>query len=177
MVQFVLKSYPYVKKLHFEHVTSTDNDKTFYDAFINSFIEAQRIGRENGIDVYCSGSRGIAKIKYSFCRGEFCLTPTGEIVACHRVSSKEDKAFGLYKYAEVKNGSVLIDSSKKKSVEEYFYGNHSECKTCFAKWHCAGSCPTERSVYSDEMMELKCYFTKGLTKALLVEQLNRHVSI
>ncbi len=171
MVLFVSNNYPSLEKLHFEHVTSVSNDKAFYDDFVYHFIEARRIGQEKGIEVYCSVSRGFEKLKSCFCRGEFCLTPTGDFVACHRISSKEEQSFDLFKYAEVKNGILSIDSRKKQKIEDFYNEKREECANCFAKWHCAGSCPMERTVYSNKMRDLRCYYTKELTKALLMERL------
>ena len=176
MVQFVIDKYPFVKKLHFEHVTSKSNDKQYYDDFIGAFIEAKRIGSVSGLDVYCSVSRGLDKLKYSFCRGEFCLTPSGDIVACHRISSKEENAFDLFKYAIIDEGVLTIDAKKKCAIEDYYHSKYQECASCFAKWHCAGSCPIERTVYSKDMRDLKCYFTKELSKAILIERLNSSAS-
>ena len=175
MVKFVIEHYPTLKKLHFEQVTSKDNDKTFYDDFIQNFIEARKIGRINGIDVYCSGSNGLRTIKNRFCGGEFCITPTGDIVACHRISSQEEKAFNLFNYGKVENGIINIDKSKKECIEQFYNTKRNVCSTCFAKWHCAGSCSMEKTIYTEEMKNLKCYFIKELIKQLLKEELNNNI--
>ncbi len=172
MVIFVSKQYPFMKKLHFEHVTSTNNDKAYYDDFIHYFIEARKIGQSLGIEVYCSVSHALETLKSRFCKGEFCLTPTGEFVSCHRISSKEEKAFELFKYAQIKDGFVSINMCKKECLENFYNSKREECAFCFAKWHCAGSCAMERTFYSEEMRDLKCYFTKELIKELLIERLN-----
>lgn len=172
MVRFVIKQYPFMKKLHFEHVTSTENDKEFYDDFIRYFMEARRIGQKKGINIYCSVSHGFEKLKSSFCGGEFCLTPSGEFVSCHRISSKEEKAFDLFNYARIKDGLVFIDLGKKERLEDFYNTKREECASCYAKWHCAGSCAMEKTIYNDEMRDLKCYYTKELTKELLIERLN-----
>lgn len=172
MVNFVINNYPFLKKLHFEQVTSIDNDKAFYDDFISNFVEARKIGQAKGIDVYCSVSRKLDTIKNCFCGGELCLTPTGEFVACHRISSKEERAFDLFEYAKVKDNHVSLDWDKKERIEVFYSTKRKECASCFAKWHCAGSCAMERIVYSEEMRDLKCYFTKELIKELLIERLN-----
>ena len=174
MVKFVIEHYPTLKKLHFEQVTSKDNDKTFYDDFIQNFIEARKIGRINGIDVYCSGSNGLRTIKKRFCGGEFCITPTGDIVACHRISSQEENAFNLFNYGKVENGIINIDKIKKESIEQFYNTKRDACSTCFAKWHCAGSCSMEKTIYTEEMKNLKCYFTKKLIKQLLKEELDNN---
>ena len=172
MVEFVKKHYPSIKKLHFEQVTSLNNDKVFYDDFISFFMKARKVGIKNDIEIYCSGSHSFEMLKSSFCRGEFCLTPTGEIVSCHRISSKEDSAFDLFNYAKIDENILLIDEDKKKRVEEFHNAKLKQCLSCFAKWHCAGTCAMERAIYSKEMSDLKCYFTKKLLIQLLIECLD-----
>lgn len=172
MVLFAINNYPHLKKIHFEHVTSIYNDKAYYDDFVKYFMEARTIGRTEGLDVYCSVSRGLEKLKSCFCRGEFCLTPTGDFVACHRISSKEDVAFEQFKFAEINCRVVSISKDRKERIEDFYNSKRQECNDCFAKWHCAGSCPMEKTIYTEKMRDLRCYFTKELTKALLDERLS-----
>lgn len=171
MVEFVIEHYPTLKRLHFEQVTSTDNDKTFYDDFIQHFIEARKLGAANGIDVYCSGANGLNHIKTRFCGGELCITPSGDIVACHRISSPEEEAFESFSYAKVEDEIISMNLDKKEAIEKFYNAKRDACSTCFAKWHCAGSCSMERTIYTEQMRDLKCYFTKELIKRLLIERI------
>lgn len=174
MVEFVIKNYPKIKRLHFEQVTSTGIKKEFYDNFIYHFIKARKLGECNGIEVYCSGSNGLNSIKSRFCGGEFCLTPTGDIVACHRISSPDEQAFDLFNYARLGERGILINETKLDRIEKFFNSKRATCSTCFAKWHCAGSCAMEKTIYSEEMRDLKCYFVKELIKNLLIDKLESH---
>lgn len=175
MVDFVIKNYPTVNKIHFEPVTSIDNNKLFYDAFIEQFLKSRAIASKYGLDVYCSVSRSFNKLKTRFCRGEFCITPTGEFVSCHRISTKESDAFETFCYARLENGSVLIDEDKKTKVELMYNSINEHCTSCFARWHCAGSCVMERATLPNEMIDLKCYFIKKLIVSLIVEKLNQTI--
>lgn len=174
MVEFVIRNYPKIKSLHFEQVTSTEIKKDFYDKFIYHFIKARKLGECNGIEVYCSGSNCLNSIKSRFCGGEFCLTPTGDIVACHRISSPDERAFDLFNYARVGERGILINKTKLDRIEKFFNIKRASCSTCFAKWHCAGSCSMEKTIYSEEMRDLKCYFVKALIKNLLIDKLESH---
>ena len=171
MIEFVHKYYPSTKQVHFEPVTSIDNDKEFYDDFATHFIEALKLGKQYKVNVYCSVSRSLKNIKTRFCGGEFCLTPTGDFVACHRISSKGDPFFDLFRFATVDNGHVIIDENRKQKIESFYNIKQEDCSSCFVKWHCAGSCSMERSLYSKEMSHLKCYFFKEMAKRLLIEKL------
>ena len=171
MVNFVIENYPKVKRLHFEQVTSTDLNKTFYDDFIYYFIEARKLGEINGIEVCSSVTKSFNTIKSKFCKGELCLTPTGDIVACHRISSSDDPAFDLFTYAKVEDGMLSLDLDKKERIEKFNGIKRDGCSSCFAKWHCAGSCSMEKTIYTNKMRDLKCYFFKELIKKLLIERL------
>ena len=147
------------------------HNKGFYDDFATHFVEALKLGKQYKVNVYCSVSRSLKNIKTRFCGGEFCLTPTGDFVACHRISSKEDPSFDLFRYAKVDNGHVIIDENRKQEIESFYNIKQEDCSSCFVKWHCAGSCSMERSLYSKEMSHLKCYFFKEMAKKLLIEKL------
>ena len=171
MIEFVHSHYPSAKQVHFEPVTSVDNDKEFYDEFATHFIEALKLGKLYKVNVYCSVSHSLKNIKARFCGGEFCLTPTGDFVACHRISSKGDSSFDLFRFAKVDNNLVIIDDYKKKNIESFYNIKREACSKCFVKWHCAGSCSMERSLYTAEMSNLKCYFFKEMATKLLIEKL------
>jgi radical SAM protein with 4Fe4S-binding SPASM domain len=171
MVDFVAKHYPNLKKLHLEQVTDpSEDDASFYSDFINYFYEAKEIGKQNGIFVYNSISKSIHSVKKCFCPGELCVTPTGSIVACHRVSSEQESFFPLFYYGKV-NNSLLFDQKAENSFLEHTYKKREECKQCFAYWHCAGICPMERVELSEEQIKAKCDFVKTIITRELYETL------
>lgn len=171
MVDFVAKHYPNLKKLHLEQVTdSGEDDASFYSDFINYFYVAKEIGKQYGIFVYNSISKSIHSIKKCFCPGELCVTPTGSIVACHRVSSEQERSFPLFCYGKV-NNSLLFDQKAENSFLEHTYKKREECKQCFAYWHCAGICPMERVELSEEQIKAKCDFVKTIITRELYETL------
>lgn len=175
MVRFVETNYKNVKKLHFEPVLSSiDNDQAFYNVFIESFMKAREFGLKNGIIVYNSISNSIDKLNSRFCRGEFCITPTGAIVACHRISSENEPAFKFVNYGFV-NEQVNFNLSQRSEVYKRFNEKYEKCATCFAKWHCAGGCLADKLVQSPEQQQQdKCYFTKSLIALLLEERLTNN---
>lgn len=173
MVLFVHTNYKSINKLHFEPVMSkTDNDEQFYKDFIESFIEARKIGSKLGITVYNSITNSLDKINSRFCRGEFCVTPTGAIVACHRVSSEIEPVFDTISYGFIEeNGDVSIDFSREQKVFAVFNKKLEDCTTCFAKWHCAGGCPIESMIQTHDFQSFKCQFTKDFLGRILEERL------
>ena len=162
MVEHVAKQYPNIKKLHLEQVTdSNEDDSSFYNDYIEYFYKAKEIGKQNGILVYNSISKSIHQIKGCFCKGELCVTPTGSIVACHRVSSEKEKAFHLFHYGQI-NDSVTFDIDAENKYLEHTYKKREECTRCFAYWHCAGICPMERVQLTEEQIRAKCDFVKRI---------------
>lgn len=162
MVEFVAEHYPNIKKLHLEQVTdANEDDSSFYNEYIDCFYKAKETGRKYGIYIYNSISKSIHQIKGCFCRGELCVTPTGSIVACHRVSSEKERAFPLFYYGQV-GGQVVFDNDAEKVHLEHTYKKREECSSCFAYWHCAGICPMERNALSEEQIKAKCDFVKRI---------------
>ncbi len=97
MLLFVYKNYKGIKELHFEPVCDEmDNDTEFYTTFITSFIETFDKGRQLGVLVANSLVNSFFHIRDHYCVGELCITPDGDIVACHRFSSIKDKAFNIF---------------------------------------------------------------------------------
>jgi radical SAM protein with 4Fe4S-binding SPASM domain len=176
MVDFVANHYSNLKKLHLEQVTdSNEDDASFYSDFIKYFYKAKEIGVRHGIFVYNSISKSIYSIKSCFCPGEVCVTPTGNIVACHRVSSEREKAFPLFFYGKV-NYSVSFDQNAESIFIEHSYKKRKECVSCFAYWHCAGICPMERTELSEEQIKAKCDFVKRIITHELYETLIKELN-
>lgn len=170
MVEFSNVHYKSIKKLHFEPVSSSmENNELFYQNYIDSFFNARNLGKKYGIDVYNSISRSVEILKARFCRGEFCLTPNGSIVACHRFSSEKDLNFNNVLYGQI-NTQLIIDEEKRQSVLSIFNKKNTECVKCFAKWHCAGGCPAERLIHSEEQNKQKCEFTQNIVSRIIYEK-------
>lgn len=170
MVNFVAENYPTLKRLHFEQVTDpTQNNAKFYTDFIDYFFKARAIGKAKGIEVYNSITNSVFRICERFCNGETCITPTGSIVACHRISSEKDKAYELYNFGQVDETSVFFDMEKYQSYLNFATKKISQCKECFAHWHCAGICSMERTIFSNEQLQIKCKFIKEIVKRILME--------
>jgi radical SAM protein with 4Fe4S-binding SPASM domain len=160
MVVFVSESYKNIKRLHFEQVTDVlDNDSSFYNDFVVNFFEARKTGKDRGIEIYNSISNSVNYLKTKFCRGELCVTPTGDLVSCHRVSSNKEDAFNAFNFGNI-DSQLHIDNAKVDMVLNIAKEKQEECDTCFAKWHCAGGCTSDRLLLSEQQQAYKCNFTK-----------------
>lgn len=171
MVHFVSQNYSQIKLLNFEPVTSSTNTKSFYDDYIENFFISKKVAAECGIVVYNSISISCNTLKERFCQREFCITPTGAITTCHRVSSSKEPLYENFTIGYVSNTNVYIDENRIKTILS-LKQPLNQCETCFAKYHCAGGCVSERMQLSKEQKELKCNFTKDIVLKLLEYQVN-----
>lgn len=172
MVDFVVSNYTGVKGLHLEQVTDPEEDSSeFYNKFIQNFFEAKKISQLHGIRLTNSIANSIDSLKERFCSGEFCLTPKGTIVACHRVSSEKDTGYELFKYGQIDDNGFNIDHEQEVRYLKFSSMKQRECHSCFAYWHCAGICPMERISLSDEHVKNKCNFAREMIKRELLYRL------
>lgn len=171
MVEFVIKNYPEIKLLHLEPVTDiTENSDDFYRAYIASFMKAKQISKEKGIYIKNSITHSFKRIRTRFCHGEFCVTPSSDIVSCHRISSDKEECFESFKYGKVIN-DIEIDAKSTNHVQEIFDEKSKHCSTCFAKWHCAGGCAMFRVLSTEKVQLSYCTFVKNTLKSVLEEKL------
>ena len=122
MVLHTVEHFPYVKKVHFEPIYPLEDDKSqnndldaFYDEFIESFMNAYKVGLSFGIQVNTAATNTLNKIKQRYCRGELCVTPNGDIVMCHRASSREDIRFAALNYGSIEN-EVRVNMKNLSSI-------------------------------------------------------------
>jgi radical SAM protein with 4Fe4S-binding SPASM domain len=173
MVEFVIKYYPEIKFLHFEPVTDiNENSDDFYKAYIASFMEAKQISKEHGVYLKNSITHSFKRIRTRFCNGELCITPSSDIVSCHRISSDREKCFESFKYGKVTN-DIEIDTKSLNHVLEIFEEKSKHCSNCFAKWHCAGGCPMYRTISTEKEQLSYCTFVKDTLTSILDERLGR----
>ena len=172
MVNFVADNYPNQKRLHFEQVTDpSQNNTEFYNEFVEYFFKAREIGKKRGVEVYNSISNSVFRIRERFCNGETCITPTGSIVACHRISSEKDKDYTTFNYGQIDTDSLSFDMLKYQRYLDFAHEKMPKCNGCYAYWHCAGICPMERTALSREQLLTKCEFTKEIVKRILMEKI------
>ncbi len=174
MVKFVKDNYPTIKRLHFEPLTdyknTTSND--FFRDFVENFDKAYNYGIDNDIELYCSLST--SKIRRRFCYGEFCITPDATITACHREASENDMSYDNFVYGKITDKEVIIDKNKLYNITNtHSFEQNKNCISCFARWHCAGGCPSAK-LYDMNYIgaeEKRCDFTRMFLKKVLEKRL------
>lgn len=171
MVNYVGKHYPFVKRIHFEPVSNrTYQDEEFSILcrnFTKYFLKARQISEGYGISISSSLTNSFDRIHERFCNGEFCITPNGNIVACHRISNMNDLNFNYFCYGKV-GQNIEIDRLKMSALSKMSSNQLIQCKNCFAKYHCAGGCSYNRLTFSQSQQDIFCSFMKNF----LIQDLN-----
>jgi len=171
MVEFVVKNYPEIKLLHFEPVTDIhENNEGFYKAYISSFAEAKQVSKEHGVSLKNSITHSSSRLRTRFCKGELCITPSSDIVSCHRISSDREDSFESFKFGKV-TSDVEINAESLSRVLEISEKKSQYCSNCFAKWHCAGGCPMYRAISTEKELLSYCAFVKNTITSVLDEKL------
>lgn len=162
MVQYVIERYPQIKKIHFEQQAFDGPTRAdYYDLFVDYFFKAKDIAEKNGIMLYNSIALSLSVTRERYCEGEFCLTPSGSLVACHRISGTSEKLFERFRYGYVED-DIYINQEKRLRIHKMSDSKPDMCQSCFARWHCAGGCLQNRLILSDEQFSRYCNFVKKM---------------
>ena len=164
MIRFLAKEYKGVNQVHFEHVSAKGlNWANYYKCFYSSFYVAKRIAKRYGIVLNNSTIKSLDVLRNQFCSGELCVAPNGDIIACHRVSSKNNMYFDEYNYGLVNDDGIYINKNKLHDIcNHYKRYIKEECNYCFGKYHCAGQCFYNKLLYSNEEFNELCKFTQEM---------------
>ena len=167
MIQYAAAQFPKIKSLDFEPVcTSAESPhslRTFYQKFTDAFFEARETAKAKGIRLDCIALRMAQGRGEFFCPGDFCVSPSGVISACHRSVTPNDRGYETFVYGKLfSNGEMQINAAAfqqiqhRKTAESY-----EECRQCFARKNCAGGCLYQRLLLREEQFRIHCEFTRN----------------
>lgn len=166
MVRFVHEHYPEIRQVHLEHVSDpslkSDDLQNYYNVFFEEFWKARSFGVEKGIIVKNSLTTALLHLRYTFCGGEFCVTPDKVVVACHRITSKHDAFYDDMRYGLVTKDALIFDENSNQAIYKRNSELKRKCQSCFARWHCAGGCPYVLLNYNSKQQKALCGFTKKM---------------
>lgn len=178
MAATLIKDYPGIKHLNFDpamdSVSFSSGDKLddFYGKFIKYFFDAKAICHKNRITLDCNIIRKFENLFPRYCQGKLCLTPEGKISVCHSISSPKEAGYDSVIYGEIKDGTVIFDTDKFKSLIDRKNFLLPECYSCIAKWHCGGGCLMYKYNYNEEQFKSVCLFTQNIIKELILIRLD-----
>lgn len=146
--------------------------KKFYEDFTSNFFLAEKLGRENGIDVYVLASKYIDMLVEHYCGGEMCLNPQGDITVCHRISSPREAGYQDFVYGKIDdNGEVHFNQDHFLELISHNIETNPKCEKCFVKWHCGGGCLAQSKIYNPAQLDIICEWTRSFSKEILLNRL------
>lgn len=135
--------------------------------FTQRFRQARAIGAGLGIHV-TSSAPSLKRLVTRYCGAmsipSFTVCVDGQITACHRDQEGTDYGYGAI---DPGSGEICFDGDRlarvgrKNAVPE-------TCRTCFARWQCAGDCPDLRRIGWS-----RCDFNRALLHDEIVALLSR----
>lgn len=169
------RMFPEVKYLSMEPVIDLQmpDRRNFYRLFITHFLKAKNLAEAYGIQLSCSASRKVDQTIERYCAGEMALCADGSLTICPCVSSSAEPHYHSYIYGKIDDdGSVVINHQRLLELLGNNIHSHSWCKTCFAKWNCAGGC-MHNNDKNEGLQDLDfCWFTREMTRRLIIQRLN-----
>lgn len=155
--------------IHFEPATSCNRAGESMtppaDEFIHYYTLAKARAKERNVQIFTSMARPDNQSQ------TFCGTPNagmtiladGTVTSCSRVTHPADPFYKDYVFGKFNPVSKTFEFDDSKVVElktTKIVTAYPECNDCFARWHCAGICPVNRSRGSAPFL---CEITQHLT--------------
>lgn len=174
MMEEVIKSFPQIDYLSFEPLMTLNDwsneniNEEYYDKFINNFLQAMKIAKNNDIELSCSLLRNVDCTVERYCAGELAVCPDGSITVCPCVSSPEMNNYEEYLYGYIdENNKVNINTEKLSLLLKEDVHSQPSCRHCIAKWNCGGGCVNTNRLESKEQKQMRCDFVRNFTKHII----------
>lgn len=116
--------------------------------FAEEFIKARKsINPKDRNKIHYSGARPNS-IVLNFCGASgknFFITPEGHVTSCLEVSDLSDPKSNVFFYGKESKTGFEFNESRLKTLSSICVENIPNCGDCFAKYSCAGDCPSRSS--------------------------------
>lgn len=182
MIENMGNTMPLVKKVSFKPIISSDyfsdtqERQEYYDAFVTNFYKALDIASEKHIFLTSPYYNNASCLSNRYCPGKFVVTAEGTVSICHTVSSERDKAYDQFIYGHINDdGTLTIDEDKLAKILSHDYNSRESCKSCIARWHCAGGCYADNCSINDDAKEAYCRSMQSFMKEFLLRKYNLNV--
>ncbi len=179
MVKVVAEYFPNVKVLDFEPVcTDRDSAQTmddFYHQYTLSFFEALNVAEAHSIRLDSIAMRMARGRSTHFCPGDYCISPTGIVTACHRSVTQADSGYETFVYGKLyPDGTVYTDTAKLQAIQNMKMAkNYEACQSCFAKMNCSGGCLYQRLLLNETQFQSHCHFIRNFLVQYLLKIQNK----
>ena len=142
--------------------------------FVEVFRAGRRIADRHGVELAYSGARQ-SSLACSFCQvssPSFNVTTEGDVTACYEVTGRDDPRAETFVYGshDPARRSFVFDQARVAALRRLTVHDAPRCARCFAKYHCAGDCPSKR-LYAgaDDAVIARCEINRRLTLDQLEE--------
>lgn len=113
--------------------------------FFEKFRQARALGATLGIPV-TSSAPSLKRLVTRYCGAmsipSFTVCVDGQITACHRDQDATDYGYGAI---DRESGEIRLDPDRLARIATE-NSLPEECRSCFARWQCAGDCPDLRRI-------------------------------
>ncbi len=124
-------------------------------ADVSDFVALLKLAREEGIRhgiTVHSAELQLAGPRRSFCSGcgsalNFCVSTEGIVSSCYGVLDGQDPRAEIFCYGhyDPQAGAFHLDEQRIARLQSLAPADKGRCRTCFARWSCAGGCLSMRS--------------------------------
>lgn len=177
MFCFMDMRFPKITDMVFEPVVSNELFVTsgdlgsFYDKYLKHFFAARDKAQKVNKNITCRVFKNIDSLLERGCPSKLTLTPQGDLSICYCTSSPKEKMYTQRIYGKVDAEGVKIDEERFRHINDINVYSFAKCKSCFAKWHCAGGCMCPNDLYDEEYLYEVCRFTKEMIRKILIQRL------
>ena len=176
MVDAVVQGFPGIRHLNFDPAMKSFGDtckmRQFYNDFAGNFFKAKDYARLHGLTLDCNAVRRAEKLFPRYCQGKLCLTAEGKISMCHSISSPHDRGYDTAIYGCVENGCVKFDTEHFNRLVDTTSYVHDGCRSCIARWHCAGGCMMYNMNYTPAEFDEWCRFMRLMIGGIMLRRLD-----
>jgi uncharacterized protein len=142
--------------------------------FVESFLKAYDIARENKRWLYYSGARPWVNTD-CFCTAHdnaLVVTPDGILSSCYEISGGSHPLAEAFHFGQLSaTGEMRIDFKKREDFQNRIAERKLLCRECYCYWHCAGDCPAKTILpgsFGNTTFSSRCDVNRDITRELLI---------
>ncbi len=119
----------------------------FVDNYMRAFERAQELAVR-----LSTTTDDFRRIRARFCGADgrnFAVMPDGSVSCCSRITKREDPLASVFFIGSISEAGVRIDQGRVRSLRDLNLYSFRQCDECFARFTCAGGCPSDRLTFGE----------------------------
>lgn len=176
IAQYAINRFPKLKRIAFEPVTdetlTPEQLRSFLSVFRDNFFQAKSYLGERDIQLITSDIISARTPARKHCPSSISLNPEQTLTACPCFSSPKETGYQQNTVGHIRNGALSVDEKQYANAMPNCNSLPPECRSCYARWHCAGGCVHQRIVYSPEQMREVCNHTRLMLRRVLLDKID-----